>query len=166
VNAEGQIGSSTMPHKVNPIDFENCEGNLIVCNSMMECLSRKLPVSRLQRDLSDSTILRNIGSIFGHILVAFISLSKGLSKLQANEEIIENDLINNNSVILEGIQTILRREGIENAYEITKTLCDGKSNISKVKLQEFIDELKVKDEVKVELLRINVFNYIGYSGEF
>lgn len=166
VNAEGQIGSSTMPHKVNPIDFENCEGNLIVCNSMMECLSRKLPVSRLQRDLSDSTILRNIGSIFGHILVAFISLSKGLSKLHANKEIIMNDLHNNNSVILEGIQTILRREGIDNAYEITKTLCDGNNNISKVKLQEFIDEIEVKDEVKVELLRINVLNYIGYSDDF
>lgn len=162
-NSENQIGSSTMPHKINPINFENCEGNLIVCNSMMECLSRKLPVSRLQRDLSDSTIMRNIGSIFGHIMVAFDSLCKGLERLEVNEEVIKTDLQNNNSVILEGIQTILRREEFDNAYEITKKLCNGNNNISKEKLEEFINKLDIKHEVKDEMLQINVFNYIGYS---
>ena len=165
-NIQGEIGSSTMPHKVNPINFENCEGNLIVCNSLIECLSRKLPVSRLQRDLTDSTILRNMGTIFGHIIVAFNSLSKGLTKIKANEEVIATDLQNNNSVIIEGIQTILRREGIENAYEITKTLCNGNNNISKTKLEEFIDNLEVNDQVKLELHKIDVFNYIGYSSLF
>lgn len=159
----GEIGSSTMPHKVNPINFENCEGNLIICNSLMECLSRKLPVSRLQRDLTDSTILRNMGTIFGHILISFDSLLKGLTKVIPNMCEIRKDLQENNSVILEGIQTILRREGIENAYEETKRLCDGNNNISKEKLQEFIVNLELNDNVKQELLEINVYNYIGYS---
>ena len=159
----GEIGSSTMPHKVNPINFENCEGNLIICNSLMECLSRKLPVSRLQRDLTDSTILRNMGTIFGHILIAFDSLLKGLTKVIPNICEIRKDLQENNSVMLEGIQTILRREGIENAYEETKRLCDGNNNISNEKLQEFIDNLELNDNVKQELLEINVYNYIGYS---
>lgn len=159
----GEIGSSTMPHKVNPINFENCEGNLIICNSLMECLSRKLPVSRLQRDLTDSTILRNMGTIFGHILIAFDSLLKGLTKITPNMCEIKKDLQENNSVILEGIQTILRREGIENAYEETKKLCDGNNNISKEKLQEFIINLELNDNVKQELFEINVYNYIGYS---
>jgi len=159
----GEIGSSTMPHKVNPINFENCEGNLIICNSLMECLSRKLPVSRLQRDLTDSTILRNMGTIFGHILISFDSLLKGLTKVIPNMCEIRKDLQENNSVILEGIQTILRREGIENAYEETKRLCDGNNNISNEKLQEFIDNLELNDNVKQELLEINVYNYIGYS---
>ena len=159
----GEIGSSTMPHKVNPINFENCEGNLIICNSLMECLSRKLPVSRLQRDLTDSTILRNMGTIFGHILISFDSLLKGLTKVIPNMCEIRKDLQENNSVILEGIQTILRREGIENAYEETKRLCDGNNNISKEKLQEFIVNLDLNDNVKQELLEINVYNYIGYS---
>ena len=130
---------------------------------MMECLSRKLPVSRLQRDLSDSTIMRNIGSIFGHIMVAFDSLCKGLERLEVNEEVIKTDLQNNNSVILEGIQTILRREEFDHAYEITKKLCNGNNNISKEKLEEFINKLDIKEEVKDEMLQINVFNYIGYS---
>ena len=159
----GEIGSSTMPHKVNPINFENCEGNLIICNSLMECLSRKLPVSRLQRDLTDSTILRNMGTIFGHILISFDSLLKGLTKVIPNICEIRKDLQENNSVILEGIQTILRREGMENAYEETKRLCDGNNNISKAKLQEFIVNLELNDNVKQELLEINVYNYIGYS---
>jgi len=159
----GEIGSSTMPHKVNPINFENCEGNLIICNSLMECLSRKLPVSRLQRDLTDSTILRNMGTIFGHILISFDSLLKGLTKVIPNMCEIRKDLQENNSVILEGIQTILRREGMENAYEETKRLCDGNNNISKEKLQEFIVNLELNDIVKQELLEINVYNYIGYS---
>ena len=159
----GEIGSSTMPHKVNPINFENCEGNLIICNSLMECLSRKLPVSRLQRDLTDSTILRNMGTIFGYILISFDSLSKGLARVIPNKCEIRKDLQENNSVILEGIQTILRREGMENAYEETKRLCDGNNNISKEKLQEFIVNLELNDIVKQELLEINVYNYIGYS---
>lgn len=159
----GEIGSSTMPHKVNPIDFENCEGNLIICCSLIECFSRKLPISRLQRDLSDSTILRNIGTIFGYIMVALNSLFSGLQKLETNSECIKYDLQNNNSVILEGIQTILRREEYENAYEITNGLCDGNNNISSEKLKQFIETLEVNDEVKEELLNINVFNYIGYS---
>lgn len=158
-----QVGSSTMPHKVNPIHFENCEGNLIVCNSIMECLSRKLPISRLQRDLSDSTMLRNMGTIFGYILVGFNSLTLGLTNITPNKDEIEKDLKRNNSIILEGIQTILRREGIHNAYEQTKRICNGNNNISQEKLQDFIINLDLNEAVKNELLNINVFNYIGYS---
>jgi adenylosuccinate lyase len=158
---EGEIGSSAMPHKVNPIDFENSEGNLGIANAIFEHLSAKLPVSRLQRDLTDSTVLRNIGVPFGHTLIAFDSTLKGLNKLLLNEPKIAEDLEKNWAVVAEAIQTILRREGYPNPYEALKGLTRTNSVINKEAIHDFIGTLNVSNEVKVELMQITPSNYLG-----
>ena len=158
---EGEIGSSAMPHKVNPIDFENSEGNIGVANAILEHLSSKLPVSRLQRDLTDSTVLRNIGVPFSHGLIAILSTQKGLNKLLLNKEAIDKDLDNNWAVVAEAIQTILRREGVKNPYELLKDLTRKNERITKNSMKEFIKNLDVSKEIKDELERISPFNYTG-----
>jgi len=150
-----------MPHKVNPIDFENSEGNLGIANSIFEFLSLKLPVSRLQRDLTDSTVLRNIGVPFGHTLIGINSTLKGLGKLLVNTTKIENDLNNNWAVIAEGIQTILRKEGYPNPYEALKNLTRTNSSIDREAIQKFIEQLDVEENVKSQLKTITPFNYTG-----
>ena len=157
----GEVGSSAMPHKVNPIDFENAEGNLGMANALLEFLAGKLPVSRLQRDLTDSTVLRNIGVPFGHSLIAFSSLIKGMNKLLLNEETIKNDLDNNWAVVAEALQTILRRERYSNPYETLKELTRTNSKITKESLHLFIDTLKISDKIKAEMKNITPHNYIG-----
>jgi adenylosuccinate lyase len=159
---KGEIGSSAMPHKVNPIDFENGEGNLGYANAIFEHLSMKLPISRLQRDLSDSTVLRNIGVPIGHSLIAFNSLLKGLNKLIVNKEKIKSDLDNNWAVISEAIQTILRREGYLNPYETLLDLTRTNQKITYESMTNFIEDLDLSDKVKTELKAINPFNYTGY----
>ena len=158
---KNEVGSSAMPHKVNPIDFENAEGNLMLANSQFIFLAEKLPVSRLQRDLTDSTVSRNIGVPLAHTKIAFDSIIKGLNKIDINKKEIEKDLNNNWAVISEGIQTILRRENIENPYELLKDLTRGNNEINQKSLKEFINKLPVNDEVKNELLSISPSNYIG-----
>ena len=158
---EGEVGSSAMPHKVNPIDFENSEGNLGIANAVFEHLSAKLPISRLQRDLTDSTVLRNIGVPFGHTVLAMKSLLKGLGKLLLNEQKIEKDLLDNWSVVAEAIQTILRREGYPNPYEALKDLTRTNVKIDEHSMKAFIQQLEVGDAVKNELLAITPFNYTG-----
>ncbi len=158
----GEVGSSAMPHKVNPIDFENAEGNLGLANSILNHLSEKLPISRLQRDLTDSTVLRNIGVPMGHIKISFNSIKKGVDKLVINKEKIDEDLENNWVVISEGIQTILRRERYPNPYETLKDLTRGKNQLSKQDIWEFIDGcLQLDDEIKKELKRLSPHNYFG-----
>ena len=157
----GEIGSSAMPHKVNPIDFENSEGNLGIANAIFEHLSAKLPVSRLQRDLTDSTVLRNIGVPMGHTLIAFEATLKGLNKLVLNEVKFEEDLEKNWAVVAEAIQTILRREGYPNPYEALKDLTRTNTVINKEAIQNFIQTLHVSDEIKVELMQISPSNYLG-----
>jgi adenylosuccinate lyase len=156
-----EVGSSTMPHKVNPIDFENAEGNLGIANALFEHLAAKLPVSRLQRDLTDSTALRNIGVPFSHTLVSFKSIEKGLSSLIINDSKIHADLENNWAVVSEGIQTILRRENYPDPYEALKKLTRGNGHINKESIHQFIDSLKVNDDVKKELKKISPHNYTG-----
>ena len=158
---DGEIGSSAMPHKVNPIDFENSEGNLGIANANFEHLSSKLPISRLQRDLTDSTVLRNIGVPFAHTLIAFKSTIKGLNKLIVNKEKISVDLNNNWAIIAEAIQTILRREGYPQPYEALKSLTRVNSNISKEEIHNFINKLDVNNNIKKELLKITPENYTG-----
>tara|TARA_S200000501_G_scaffold321761_1_gene317363 strand:+ start:320 stop:1663 length:1344 start_codon:yes stop_codon:yes gene_type:complete len=158
---ESEVGSSAMPHKVNPIDFENAEGNLGIANAIFEFLSGKLPVSRLQRDLTDSTVLRNIGVPFGHTLIAIKSTIKGLEKLVVNSTKIENDLNSNWSVIAEAIQTILRKEGYPNPYEALKDLTRTNSEINREIIQLFIEKLDIEDSVKSKLKAITPFNYTG-----
>ena len=158
---EGEVGSSTMPHKVNPIDFENSEGNLGIANAIFHHLSSKLPVSRLQRDLTDSTVLRNMGVPFAHSLIAYKSLIKGLNKLVLNKEKIRDDLEANWAVVAEAIQTILRREGFPKPYEKLKELTRKNKKIDKKAISEFIKKLKVSNEVKDELLKITPENYTG-----
>ncbi|MBT6808376.1 MAG: adenylosuccinate lyase [Flavobacteriales bacterium] len=158
---KGEVGSSAMPHKVNPIDFENAEGNLGMANSIFEFLSRKLPISRLQRDLTDSTVLRNIGVPFSHNLIAFSSLNKGLNKLVLNEEKIREDLDKNWAVCAEAIQTILRREGYPNPYEALKDLTRTNSVINQESISSFIEGLNINEDIKVELRSITPFNYTG-----
>ena len=158
---KGEIGSSAMPHKVNPIDFENSEGNLGIANAIFEHLSAKLPVSRLQRDLTDSTVLRNIGVPLGHTIIAFKSTLKGLNKLLLNEEKLNADLENNWAVAAEAIQTILRREGYKNPYEALKGLTRTNERITEKSISEFIDQLEVTNEVKKELHKITPQNYTG-----
>ncbi len=158
---EGEVSSSTMPHKVNPIDFENSEGNLGIANAVFEHLSAKLPVSRLQRDLTDSTVLRNIGVPISHTIIALRSLNKGLGKLLLNEEVIKKDLDNNWSVVAEAIQTILRREGYPKPYEALKELTRTHKKITKESIHNFIDSLDIKETVKKELKNISPFNYTG-----
>lgn len=145
-----------MPHKVNPINFENSEGNLIVANSLLECLSRKLPISRLQRDLTDSTILRNLGNLFAYSLIGYSSTIKGINKLELNNDIINKDLENNYVVISEALQTILRREGIDNAYEIFKNFTRNSDKVNQKTTSEFINNLDIKNSIKEELKSIGL----------
>ncbi|MCO6499546.1 MAG: adenylosuccinate lyase [Vicingus serpentipes] len=158
---EGEIGSSAMPHKVNPIDFENSEGNLGIANAIFEHLSAKLPISRLQRDLTDSTVLRNIGVPISHTVLALVSLIKGLNKLIINEEKIAADLENNWAVVAEAIQTILRREGYPKPYEALKELTRTNEKITATSISSFIDSLNVNDDIKTELKKITPFNFTG-----
>lgn len=158
---EGEVGSSAMPHKVNPIDFENAEGNLGIANALLEHLAAKLPISRLQRDLTDSTVIRNIGVPMAHGLIALKSTTKGLDKLLINREAIDRDLENNWAVVAEGIQTILRREGFPKPYEALKELTRTNKRITKESISEFIDTLAVSDRVKNELKNITPQNYTG-----
>jgi len=159
---KGEIGSSAMPHKVNPIDFENGEGNLGYANAIFEHLSLKLPISRLQRDLTDSTVLRNVGVPLGHTLIAFNSLLKGLNKLIVNTDKINSDLDNNWAVVSEAIQTILRREGYPKPYEALLELTRTNQKISHEAIAAFINSLDLNEEVKEELRDITPFNYTGY----
>lgn len=159
----GEVGSSAMPHKVNPIDFENGEGNLGFANAMFGFLADKLPISRLQRDLTDSTVLRNIGMPFAHTLISLSSIQKGLSKLKLNKEKIEADLDNNWAVVAEAIQTILRREGYPKPYEALKAFTRGKPALRKEDIREFIESLDTSEQIKAELRVITPFNYIGYQ---
>ena len=158
---KGEIGSSAMPHKVNPIDFENSEGNLGVANSIFNHLSSKLPVSRLQRDLTDSTVLRNIGVPIAHSVIGINSTIKGINKLLVNTEKINSDLEMNWIVIAEGIQTILRREGFPKPYEALKELTRNNQEINKKTFTVFIENLEISDEIKKELKKISPFNYTG-----
>lgn len=163
---KGEVGSSAMPHKVNPIDFENAEGNLGVANALLEHLSAKLPVSRLQRDLTDSTVLRNLGVPVAHTLIAIKSIEKGLEKLLLNEVKINEDLESNWAVVAEAIQTILRRENYPNPYEALKELTRGKASINKEDIQQFIDALQVNMAVKEELKAVTPHNYIGIQADY
>ncbi len=158
---EGEVGSSAMPHKVNPIDFENAEGNLGIANALFEHLSAKLPISRLQRDLTDSTVLRNIGVPLAHTFIALKSLEKGINKLELNQSAIDKDLDDNWAVVAEAIQTILRREGYPNPYEALKALTRKNEKITQEKLVDFINSLAVNELLKSELKKITPFNYTG-----
>ncbi len=158
---EGEVGSSAMPHKVNPIDFENAEGNLGFANANFEYLSAKLPISRLQRDLTDSTVLRNIGVPLAHTYVALQSILKGLNKLELNQAALHRDLDNNWAVVAEAIQTILRKEGYPNPYEALKDLTRKNEKITQQSLTTFIDGLAIKEDLKERLKRITPFNYVG-----
>ena len=157
----GEVGSSAMPHKVNPIDFENSEGNLGISNAILEHLSRKLPVSRLQRDLTDSTVIRNIGVPMGHALIAFSSTLKGLGKLLLHKESIIKDLDDCWAVVAEAIQTILRREAYPNPYEALKALTRTNAAITENSIHDFIKQLDVNDKIKAELMAITPHNYTG-----
>jgi adenylosuccinate lyase len=163
---EGEVGSSAMPHKVNPIDFENAEGNLGIANAVLEHLSAKLPVSRLQRDLTDSTVLRNIGVPIAHSLISYASILKGLNKLILNRDILKEDLENNWAVVAEAIQTILRREGYPKPYEALKDLTRTNTLITQQSLQAFIEGLNVDAKIKSELKKISPHNYTGINPEF
>lgn len=158
---DGEIGSSAMPHKVNPIDFENAEGNFGFANAIFEHLSAKLPISRLQRDLTDSTVIRNIGVPIAHTVIALKSLQKGLGKLILNASAIEKDLDDNWAVVAEAIQTVLRRENFPNPYEALKELTRGNGSITKTSIHHFIDTLKVSDAIKMELKKISPQNFTG-----
>ena len=163
---KGEVGSSAMPHKVNPIDFENAEGNLGMANALLEHLSAKLPVSRLQRDLTDSTVLRNIGTPVAHMTIAIKSIEKGLGKLVLNEAKLKADLENNWAVVAEAIQTILRRENYPNPYEALKDLTRGNNSIDKKSIHSFISKLKVSAAVKAELKKITPHNYTGIHPKY
>jgi len=163
---KGEVGSSAMPHKVNPIDFENAEGNLGVANALYEHFSAKLPISRLQRDLTDSTVLRNIGVPLAHSLLAIKSIEKGLNKLLLNDGKLDADLENNWAVVAEAIQTVLRREGYPKPYEALKELTRGKEHINQEAIQQFIDQLEVSAAVKKSLKKITPQNYTGITAEF
>ena len=158
----GEIGSSAMPHKVNPIDFENAEGNLGIANALLKHLSEKLPISRLQRDLTDSTVIRNIGMPIAHTLLSILSIEKGIGKLILNEPKLHADLDNNWAVVAEAIQTVLRRENYPKPYEALKELTRGKSTIDKNAIYSFINSLKISATVKKELKSITPFNYTGF----
>lgn len=158
---KNEVGSSAMPHKVNPIDFENAEGNLGIASAIFEHLSAKLPISRLQRDLTDSTVLRNVGVPVAHLLIALKSLDKGLNKLKVNQTALKIDLENNWAVVAEAIQTILRREGVEKPYELLKDLTRKSNRIDQQSIQHFVKNLDIKDEIKEELLKITPYNYTG-----
>jgi adenylosuccinate lyase len=162
----GEIGSSAMPHKVNPIDFENAEGNLGIANALLEHLSAKLPISRLQRDLTDSTVLRNLGNPLAHSLISYSSILKGLNKLILNEKALMHDLENNWAVVAEAIQTVLRREGYPKPYEALKDLTRTNTHITQDSLIEFINGLNVSDKIKKELKDITPHNYTGIHPTF
>ncbi|MGZ3898916.1 MAG: adenylosuccinate lyase [Bacteroidia bacterium] len=162
----GEIGSSAMPHKVNPIDFENAEGNLGISNAFLEHLAAKLPVSRLQRDLTDSTVLRNIGVPLAHSLISYTSILKGLNKLILNQDALEKDLNNNWAVVAEAIQTVLRREAYPKPYEALKDLTRTNAQITEKTIQEFISRLNVSDKIKEELKKITPQTYTGVNPEF
>ena len=157
----GEVGSSAMPHKVNPIDFENSEGNLGIANAVFDHLSNKLPISRLQRDLTDSTVLRNIGVPLAHTIIAMKSTLKGLNKLIINQDAIEKDLGKNWAVVAEAIQTVLRREGYPNPYETLKALTRTNNKITQESIAEFIDTLEISDQLKKQLKQITPSNYTG-----
>jgi len=157
----GEIGSSAMPHKVNPIDFENAEGNLGIANALFEHFSAKLPISRLQRDLTDSTVLRNIGVPLSHTIISLKSILKGLEKLELNEAAIKQDLDDNWAVVAEAIQTVLRREGYPKPYEALKDLTRKNEKITEKAIRDFIETLDISDKVKFELKQISPFNYTG-----
>jgi adenylosuccinate lyase len=163
---KGEVGSSAMPHKVNPIDFENAEGNLGMANSLLEHLSAKLPISRLQRDLTDSTVLRNLGVPVAHTFIAIRSIEKGLGKLLLNEIKINEDLESNWAVVAEAVQTILRRENYPNPYEALKDLTRGKTSITKTDIAQFIETLDVEAAIKEELRVITPQNYVGVMAGF
>ncbi len=156
-----EVGSSTMPHKVNPIDFENCEGNLGIANSLFDHLSNKLPISRLQRDLTDSTVLRNIGVPIAHSVVSFLSLARGLGKLLLNQQKIHQDLEDNWLVVSEAIQTVLRREGVKEPYELLKKLTRTNEKVTQQAVNTFVDGLDISKDLKRELKAITPFSYIG-----
>ncbi len=160
---EKEVGSSTMPHKVNPIDFENAEGNLGLANAVLGHLADKLPVSRLQRDLTDSTVLRNLGVPLGHMLIALKSIAKGLGKLKVNQHKIAADLESNWAVVAEAYQSILRREGVQAPYELLKAFTRGKESLGKDEMQTFIETLPVSEEIKKELRKITPQNYTGLA---
>jgi adenylosuccinate lyase len=160
----GEVGSSTMPHKVNPIDFENAEGNLGLANALFQHMAEKLPISRFQRDLTDSTVLRSMGTAFGHCMIAWASLEKGLSKLEINQQAMLDDLDNNWSLLAEPIQTVMRRYGVENAYEKLKELTRG-TQMDQKTIQDFIQKLSIPDNAKNDLLALTPANYIGYAVE-
>jgi adenylosuccinate lyase len=161
---DGEVGSSTMPHKVNPIDFENAEGNLGIANALFNHLSLKLPISRWQRDLTDSTVLRNLGVGFAHSLIAYQSLLKGLNKLEVNADVIEADLNASWEVLAEPIQTVMRRYGIANPYEKLKELTRGKA-ITQRAFEEFINTLDIPEDARDKLLKLTPHNYIGNAIE-
>lgn len=160
---KGQIGSSAMPHKVNPIDFENAEGNLGIANAIFEHLAAKLPISRLQRDLTDSTVLRNIGVPFAHTLIAFKSTLRGLRKLILNADAFQKDLENNWAVVAEAIQTILRREGYPKPYEALKDLTRTNTHVTQETIAAFVESLNISEEVKAEIKKITPWNYTGVA---
>ncbi|MEO7623777.1 MAG: adenylosuccinate lyase, partial [Gallionella sp.] len=162
---EGEVGSSTMPHKVNPIDFENSEGNLGLANALLRHLSEKLPISRWQRDLTDSTVLRNMGVALGYTLLAYESCLKGLNKLEANPQSVAEDLNASWEVMAEPIQTVMRRYGIENAYDKLKELTRGKAGINRASLQTFIATLDIPQAEKQRLLQLSPETYIGQAAE-
>lgn len=159
----GEVGSSAMPHKVNPIDFENAEGNLGFANAMFEHLSQKLPISRLQRDLTDSTVLRNVGVPLAHTQIALASMQRGLGKLLVNKAAVEADLEGNWAVVAEAIQSILRREGYPKPYEALRDLTRTNEAMTKERIHSFVDTLNVGDKIKTELKQITPYNYVGYS---
>jgi adenylosuccinate lyase len=162
---EKEVGSSTMPHKVNPIDFENSEGNLGLANALLRHLSDKLPVSRWQRDLSDSTVLRNIGVALGYTLLGCDSCLKGLHKLEANPQRLMQDLEQNWEVLAEPIQTVMRRYGVANSYEQLKQLTRGKNGITRETLHSFINSLAIPPNEKKRLMQMTPWNYIGKAAE-
>ena len=156
-----EVGSSTMPHKINPINFENAEGNLLLSVNLLEFLSRKLPISRLQRDLTDSTVLRNLGLVFGYCEIAYHNILVGLDKLEPNKEVIKQDLDRNPKVLTEGIQTILRKYGDDEAYDKLKDFCRNNDKKDLIDMNNFIQELDIDEEIKDELNELNMENYIG-----
>ena len=162
---EGEVGSSTMPHKVNPIDFENSEGNLGLANALLRHLADKLPISRWQRDLSDSTVLRNVGVAFGYALLGFVSCRQGLSRLAADPARLAADLDANWDVLAEPIQTVMRRYGVPNPYEQLKALTRGKGGITRESLHAFIDTLAIPADAKVRLKALTPATYIGKAAE-
>merc|ERR1712151_973491 len=159
----GEVGSSAMPHKVNPIDFENAEGNFGMANAVFEHLAQKLPVSRLQRDLTDPTVIRNIGVPFGHTAIALASIERGFGKLLVNKAAIDKDLENNWAVVAEAIQSILRRDGYANPYEALRDLTRTNEVMTKERIHKFVDTLKVSDAIKAQLKSVTPFNYVGYT---